>query len=78
LSDKVSNAVVDQVYEIARNNGALGGKILGAGGGGFFLIFAPPALQPKIRESLKDLVYVPIRFESGGSQVVLYQPDGLA
>ncbi|MHB1606638.1 MAG: GHMP family kinase ATP-binding protein [Leptospirales bacterium] len=78
LSDKVSNTVVDQVYETARKNGALGGKILGAGGGGFFLIFAPPALHPKIRESLKDLVYVPIRFESGGSQVVLYQPDGLA
>lgn len=78
LSDKVSNLVVDQVYETACRNGAIGGKILGAGGGGFFLIFAPPSLQPKIRESLKDLVYVPIRFESGGSQVVLYQPDGLA
>uniref|UniRef100_A0A7C3LUM9 Kinase n=1 Tax=Leptospirillum ferriphilum TaxID=178606 RepID=A0A7C3LUM9_9BACT len=78
LSDKVSNATVDQVYETARKNGAIGGKILGAGGGGFFLLFAPPGFQPKIREALKDLVYVPIRFETGGSQVVLYQPDGLA
>lgn len=78
LSDKVSNPTVDQVYETARKNGAIGGKILGAGGGGFFLIFAQPDFQPQIREALKDLVYVPIRFESGGSQVVLYQPDGLA
>ncbi len=78
LSDKVSNPTVDQIYETARKNGAVGGKILGAGGGGFFLIFAPPEFQPQIREALKDLVYVPIRFESGGSQVVLYQPDGLA
>ena len=77
LSDKVSNPTVDQVYETARKNGAIGGKILGAGGGGFFLIFAQPDFQPQIREALKDLVYVPIRFESGGSQVVLYQPDGL-
>lgn len=77
LSDKVSNAFVDQVYDTARKNGALGGKILGAGGGGFFLIFASPEKQAGIRESLKDLIYVPIRFEFGGSQVVLYQPDGL-
>lgn len=77
LSDKVSNAFVDQVYDTARKNGALWGKILGAGGGGFFLIFAPPEKQNGIREALKDLIHVPIRFEFGGSQVVLYQPDGL-
>lgn len=78
LSDKVSNAFVDEVYETARKNGAIGGKILGAGGGGFFLIFAAPENQGRVREGLKDLIHVPIRFESGGSQVVLYQPDGLA
>lgn len=78
LSDKVSNAFVDEVYETARKNGAIGGKILGAGGGGFFLLFIAPENQEKVREALKDLIHVPIRFESGGSQVVLYQPDGLA
>lgn len=77
LSDKVSTAFVDEVYETGRKNGAIGGKILGAGGGGFFLFFAPPETHVKIREALVDLVHVPIRFESGGSQVVLYQPDGL-
>jgi D-glycero-alpha-D-manno-heptose-7-phosphate kinase len=78
LSDKVSNSFVDEVYETARKNGAIGGKILGAGGGGFFLIFAAPENQGRVKEALKDLIHVPIRFESGGSQVVLYQPDGLA
>lgn len=78
LSDKVSNVFVDEVYETARKNGAIGGKILGAGGGGFFLIFARPEDHGRVREALKDLIHVPIRFEWGGSQVVLYQPDGLA
>lgn len=76
LSDKVSNSEIDQVYATARAAGAIGGKITGAGGGGFMLLFVPPEKQAKVRESLSKLIHVPIRFEKMGSRVVLYQPNG--
>lgn len=77
LSDKVSTSEIDELYEAARGMGAIGGKLLGAGGGGFFLLFARPELQEKIRQKFSRLVHVPFRFENGGSRVVLYQPSGL-
>lgn len=77
LSDMVSTPEIDSIYEAAMKAGATGGKILGAGGGGFLLLFVKPELQAKVRERLKDLVHVPFRFEDSGSRVVLYQPDGL-
>jgi D-glycero-alpha-D-manno-heptose-7-phosphate kinase len=77
LSNKVSMPVIDQIYEAALKAGAIGGKILGAGGGGFLLLFVPPENQPRVKEQLKDLIHVPIRFEGAGSKIVLYQPNGL-
>ena len=77
LSDKVSTPVIDDLYARARRRGATGGKILGAGGGGFLLLFAEPEAHAGIREELSGLVHVPMRFESEGSKVVLYQPSGL-
>ncbi len=77
LSDKVSNADIDQLYQVARDAGATGGKILGAGGGGFLLLFVRPEFQARVREALKHLVHVPFQFEESGSRVVLYQPNGL-
>lgn len=77
LSDKVSTSEIDAIYETAREAGAIGGKILGAGGGGFLLLFVKPENQPKVREALKDLVHVPFNFDDSGSRVVLYQPNGL-
>ena len=77
LSEKVSTVEVDYIYDEARSAGAIGGKLLGAGGGGFMLFFARPADQARIRERLRRLVHVPFRFEQSGSRVVLYQPDGL-
>jgi len=77
LSDKVSNERIDKIYETACLGGALGGKILGAGGGGFMLIFARPKDQQRIKEKLKKLLLVPIKFEDSGSQVVVYSPNGL-
>jgi D-glycero-alpha-D-manno-heptose-7-phosphate kinase len=77
LSDQVSNRTVDELYDAARAAGAIGGKLLGAGGGGFLLLFARPADQPRVREALRQLISVPLRFETGGSRIVLYQPDGL-
>ena len=77
LSDKVSTSLVDELYETARSAGAIGGKLMGAGGGGFLLLFAPPEMQAKVRARLAKLVHVPFEFEADGSRVVLYQPNGL-
>lgn len=77
LSDKVSTSEIDAIYQTARHAGAIGGKILGAGGGGFLLLFVRPADQPKVREALKNLIHVPFSFDESGSRVVLYQPNGL-
>lgn len=77
LSDKVSTPEIDFLYDEALDTGATGGKLLGAGGGGFLLLFVKPELQSKVRERLKKLVHVPFQFEDSGSRVVLYQPNGL-
>ncbi|WP_137938188.1 kinase [Chitinivorax sp. B] len=77
LSKQVSTPEIDQLYEEAQCAGATGGKILGAGGGGFLLLFAKPGKHAAIRERLKNLVHVPFNFEDAGSRVVLYQPNGL-
>jgi len=77
LSDRVSTSDIDDLYETTRRMGAIGGKLLGAGGGGFFLLFVRPEHQKEIREKLSRLVHVPFRFENAGSRVVLYQPSGL-
>lgn len=77
LSEQVSTPEIDFIYEEAKRAGAIGGKILGAGGGGFMLLFAKPEMHANIRERLKDLIHVDFKFEDAGSKVVLYQPDGL-
>ena len=65
---------IDQYYNIARDNGAVGGKILGAGGGGFLLFFAEPEHHEHIIGALSDLVHVPFKFDSLGTKVSLYDP----
>ncbi|MFQ6334506.1 hypothetical protein [Methylophilus sp. 3sh_L] len=77
LSDKVSNQEIDQLYAKAMQAGAIGGKLLGAGGGGFLLLFVKPELQAEVKSALAHLVHVPFKFENSGSRVVLYQPNGL-
>ena len=77
LSDKVSTPEIDHIYETAMVAGATGGKLLGAGGGGFMLLFAAPERQAAIRDRLANLVHVPFEFDDSGSKVVLYQPNGL-
>lgn len=77
LADRVSNPTIDQFYEAAIRAGAVGGKLLGAGGGGFVLLFVQPGDRTRVREALSGLITVPMRFESSGSRIVLYQPDGL-
>ena len=77
LSDRVSTPEIDQIYEHAKHAGAIGGKVLGAGGGGFMLLFVLPENQSAVRERLKKLVHVPFKFDNSGSRVVIYQPNGL-
>lgn len=72
LTNMISNGDIDQIYDAAKDAGAMGGKISGAGGGGFMLFFVPPEFQPKVKEALKKLLLVPFRFESLGSHVIFY------
>ena len=76
ISDEISNQKIDAIYDIARKNGAVGGKLLGAGGGGFIVFFAPPDAHSKIIHALADYVNVPFKFERQGSTVCLYEPGG--
>lgn len=77
LSDRVSTDQIDEIYDAARRMGAIGGKLLGAGGGGFMLLLVSPEYHQQVRDALGELVFVPFRFESSGSRIVLYQPNGL-
>ena len=70
LTPLISNSLIDNIYQEALQAGALGGKLCGAGGGGFMLFFAPPEKQAQIKEKLKNLLYVPFRFENLGSQII--------
>lgn len=72
LSSKVTNSAVDAIFETAKSAGAIGGKITGAGGGGFALLFVPPNRQKQVRQALPQLIHVPFKFEFAGSQIIFY------
>jgi D-glycero-alpha-D-manno-heptose-7-phosphate kinase len=75
LSAAVSNSFVDEIYESAISAGAIGGKLTGAGGGGFMLLFAPPSRQKEIREKLNTLIHVPFKIEFSGSQIIFFDSE---
>jgi D-glycero-alpha-D-manno-heptose-7-phosphate kinase len=75
LSASVSSTEIDELYEHARSAGAIGGKLTGAGGGGFMLLFVEPHNRQRVRERLSALLHVPFWFSSGGSQVVFFDPE---
>lgn len=75
LTKKISNPKIDNIYDTARNAGALGGKLIGGGGGGFMLLFVKPQQQNKVKEALKNLMLVPIKFENEGAKII-YANDG--
>jgi len=72
LSKKVSNSFIDHLFEIAKKNGAIGGKVLGAGGGGFVLFVVHPEDRESLKEALNFLLHVPFRFDTIGSQIIYY------
>ncbi len=75
LSSRVTTNEIDRMYETALEAGAIGGKLCGAGGGGFMLLFVPPRKQRQVRQALKQFLYVPFRFETLGSQIILYASE---
>ena len=75
ISRKVSTDMLDHIYHKAKEAGALGGKLLGAGGGGFFIFYTPQEKQDAVKTALKDLLYIPFQFEDAGTQILYYQPE---
>lgn len=75
LTQKITNPAIDEIYEAGLSAGALGGKLLGAGGGGFMLFYVPPERREALRTRLKKLLCVPFSFSTKGSQVVVYEPE---
>ena len=75
LSDKISNQEIEEMYDAAIKNGAIGGKLCGAGGGGFMLFYVKPHNQQKVKEALKDYLHVPFKFDFDGSKIIVYKPS---
>lgn len=73
--NKVSTGGIDEIYEKAMKAGALGGKLLGAGGGGFLLFYVPEDRQPAVAKEMEKLMRVPFEFENGGTRVIHYTPE---
>jgi D-glycero-alpha-D-manno-heptose-7-phosphate kinase len=77
LTQRITNPAIDQIYEAGISAGALGGKLLGAGGGGFMVFFVPTERREALRERLKKLLCIPFKFSNRGSHVVVYEPEKL-
>lgn len=72
---QISTGSIDALYERGMNAGALGGKLLGAGGGGFLVFYVEPDAQESVRRAMSDLLYIPFEFEDGGTSVAYYGPE---
>jgi D-glycero-alpha-D-manno-heptose-7-phosphate kinase len=75
LTQNITNCSLDEIYEAGRSAGALGGKLLGAGGGGFMLFLVPPERRKELRARLRNFLCVPFSFSNRGSHVVVHEPD---
>ena len=71
----VSTNSIDELYDKGLKAGALGGKLLGAGGGGFLVFYVEPDKQEKVKKAMEDLLYIPFEFEDGGTRVIHYTPE---
>lgn len=77
LGASVTNASIDGIYDVATEHGALGGKLLGAGGTGFMVFYVPPEKQPHVIRALTTCLHVPFKFENEGSSIVYYAANDL-
>ena len=77
LTDRITNAQIDEIYEAGLSAGAVGGKLLGAGGGGFMLFFVPPDRREHVIQRLHRLLCVPFTTSARGSQVIVYEPEAV-
>lgn len=71
----ISTGSIDELYSKGIAAGAIGGKLLGAGGGGFLVFYVPKEKQNEVKEAMKDLLYIPFKFENSGAQVIYYSPE---
>ena len=71
----ISNGSIDECYQKGVEAGALGGKLLGAGGGGFLVFYVQPEYQDSVMAAMHNLLYVPFKFENGGTRVIHYSPE---
>ena len=77
ITRRVSTDTLDEIYARALKNGALGGKLLGAGGGGFFLFYVRQQDRSRLQSALSQFLYVPLAFEDNGSEILYYQPESV-
>lgn len=75
LSSSISNTDIDNLYSLALKSGALGGKVLGAGGGGFMLLYVDPEKWLSLKSALSNFLVVPVAFDYNGSQIIFYEHD---
>jgi D-glycero-alpha-D-manno-heptose-7-phosphate kinase len=75
LTSKITNPAIDEIYNVGIKAGAIGGKLLGAGGGGFMLFYAPQVQHETIKDKLKDKLFVPFRFDNTGSKIVYFSHE---
>jgi D-glycero-alpha-D-manno-heptose-7-phosphate kinase len=75
LSSKITNSTIDEIYAAGIESGAVGGKLLGAGSGGFMLFFVPPEKQKQVIMRLKNLLHVKFSFDRGGSNIIFYRRE---
>ena len=75
LGSQVSNPIIDNIYERSITAGAIGGKITGAGGGGFLLLFVPPDRHKDVRSDLRPLIHVPFKLENSGTKIIFLEQD---
>jgi D-glycero-alpha-D-manno-heptose-7-phosphate kinase len=75
ISEQISTSAIDDIYTLARNAGALGGKLAGAGGGGFLLLYCPKPAQKRVYEALGAFQSLEFRFDWGGARIAFAQLD---
>ncbi|WP_373002782.1 kinase [Sulfurimonas sp.] len=75
LSTKITNSTIEEIYQRAMEAGAIGGKLLGAGGGGFLVFYVEKLFQQEVKDALKDYLHIPFKFEYEGSKIIINEPN---